>query len=264
MGYLEKKAEHIRASRLAPEDAGGAIAMLRGRCRSMPAPPNFEAALTMGDTVTLLAEFKRRSPSAGNLAEHADVTEMANLYRDAGARAISVLTDVEDFGGNLDDLRAVAEQVPLPVLRKDFLVDELGLCEGRYCGAAAVLLIVRILDAGEVESLLRVAKGMGLACLVEVHDERELDVALVAGASVVGINNRDLEGLTTDLAVTERLGSRAGKGVAIVSESGIRSPDDVKRMRDAGAHAVLVGEALLSASPSSRFELVQQLAGVQR
>ena len=238
--------------------------MLRGRCRSMPAPPSFTAALNMGDTVTLVAEFKRRSPSAGDLAVGEDVMEIASLYRNAGARAISVLTDVEDFGGNLDDLRAVAEHVRMPVLRKDFLVDELGVYEARYCGAAAVLLIVRILEAREVESLVRAAKEAGLASLVEVHDERELDVALESGASIVGINNRDLERLTTDLSVTERLGPRAGKGITIISESGIRSPDDIKRVRDAGAHAVLVGEALLNASPASRLELVQQLAGVQR
>ncbi len=193
-----------------------------------------------------------------------DVVEIAALYRGAGARAISVLTDAEDFGGELDDLRAVAERVSLPVLRKDFLVDELGLCEARQCGASAALLIVRMLDACEVERLLRVAEEIGLVALVEVHDEKETEVALEAGAKIIGVNNRDLDRLTTDLAVTERLVSLLGNGVTVVSESGIRSADDVKRVRDAGAHAVLVGEVLLREPRPALGALVTQLATVPR
>jgi indole-3-glycerol phosphate synthase len=212
-----------------------------------------------------MAEYKRRSPSAGALAEGEDATDVAGAYVAAGAAALSVLTDEPHFGGRLADLAAVAGRAPgVPVLRKDFLVDVVQLYEARAAGAAAALLIAGMLDDQELETLLAEGSAVGLECLVEVHDEAELERAAAAGATLLGINNRDLRTLTTDLATTERLAPRAPKGAVVVSESGIRTADDVRRVRDAGAHAVLVGEALLRQPAASRAGTLRELAGVAR
>jgi len=150
------------------------------------------------------------------------------------------------------------------VLRKDFLVDPGQLCEARLAGAAGALLIVAMLEPRELASLLTAGARVGVECLVEVHTEEELETAVSAGASLLGINNRDLRSLTTDLGVTERLAPLVPPGGVLVSESGIRTADDVRRVRDAGAHAVLVGEALLRQAPGERGRRLRELAGVER
>jgi indole-3-glycerol phosphate synthase len=242
------------------------MATLHACCRGLP--PAASLAVTLcdgGATVAVMAEFKRRSPSAGTLAEAEHPVDVATRYLDAGAVALSVLTDADHFGGALGDLAAVAAlHRSAPVLRKDFIVDAEQLLEARLAGAAAALLIVGMLDDRELTGLLAAGGAVGLECLVEVHDETELDRAADAGATLLGINNRDLRRLTTDLATTERLAPRAPAGSVIVSESGIRSADDVRRVRDAGAHAVLVGEVLLRESPEHRATRLRELAGVPR
>jgi indole-3-glycerol phosphate synthase len=239
------------------------------------APParSFAAALRAlpGAAPRLIAEIKKVSPSRADLAPHLDVRETARHYAAAGASAISVLTDARYFGGSLDDLRAVRAEVDLPLLRKDFLFTPYQLFEARAAGADAALLIVAALasplgDAEDLEApvapgapdlaragerlgaLLEVAGGAGIACLVEVHDGPELEVAVRAGATVIGINNRDLRTLETHLEVTEALAPGVPEGAVLVSESGIETGADVRRLRRAGASAILVGSAIVTAS----------------
>jgi indole-3-glycerol phosphate synthase len=262
--YLTRKAARVRERRSVEAPRGAALVALRDRARERPRPPDLTAALTGGDRVALVAEFKRRSPSAGTLADGIPPAAAARAYEASGAAALSVLTDEPDFDGSLADLAEAAGAVPLPVLRKDFLVDEAGVYEARLHGAAAALLIMRILEGAEPRRLVTAAEEVGLTPLVEVHDESELERALAAGAGVVGINNRDLMALTTDLAVTERLAPQVPAGVAVVSESGIRTAADVERVRDAGAHGVLVGEALMRLDDDERRSLCAALAGVPR
>lgn len=205
----------------------------------------FVASLRRG---SLIAEMKRRSPSGGVLRAGLDVAATARAYADAGAAALSVLTDGPDFGGGLDDLDAARSAVVIPVLRKDFIVDPIQIAESRVAGADAVLLIVAVLGADGVAEALDAATRCGLDCLVEVHDEAELAIALAAGAPCVGINNRDLRTLTTDLSAFARLRPLLPAEVICVAESGMRDAADVAGAVVCGADAVLVGEALMRAA----------------
>lgn len=237
---VASKREEVAA--LAPRRAA-----LRAAAEAAPAPRPFDAALRAGPCVGLIAEIKRRSPSAGPIRPDLAVADVARSYAAAGAAALSVLTDREYFGGSLEDLAAARAAVALPILRKDFVVDEAQVWEARAAGADAVLLIVRILDDAQLRGLHALARGLGLGVLVEVHDAAELERALAAGATVVGVNNRDLDTFRTDLAVTLALaGSVPAVGV-LVAESGIGGPEAVDRLAAAGVDAVLVGESLMRA-----------------
>jgi indole-3-glycerol phosphate synthase len=195
----------------------------------------------------LIAEIKRASPSKGDLLRDAAPEELATLYEASGAAAISVLTEREYFRGSLDDLRAARGAVQLPVLRKDFIIDEWQIRETVREGPAdAILLIAALLEARDLEILQAAASDVGMAALVEVHDEAELDRALEAEARIIGINNRNLETFEVDLGITERLRPRVPRGLLVVAESGISSRDDIRRMEDQGVDAVLVGEALVT------------------
>lgn len=261
--FLARKGREVRSAR--KHHPGLPIEEWEEQCAHLPSPPSLTAALRGGESVAVMAEFKRRSPTAGDLARGEDPAAVARAYRAGGARAISILTDREHFGGSLADLARAAQAVPeLPVLRKDFVVDPSQVFEARAAGASAVLLIVSLLEPPEIPRLLEITTRAGLEALVEVHTESELKLALDVGATLLGINNRDLRSLSTDLAVTERLAPLVPSGVALVSESGIGSAADVRRLRDAGAHAVLVGECLLRRTGLSRFALLEELAGVRR
>jgi indole-3-glycerol phosphate synthase len=219
------------------------------------APHDLATALTppAPGQVRLLAELKRASPVAGVLAHGFDPVPRAAEYVAAGAAALSVLTDPH-FQGSLADLDTVRGAVACPLLQKDFVVDEYQLWEARAHGADAVLLIVAILEPARLAALHEAAVGLGLTPLVEVHDEGELEQAARLRARLIGINNRDLKTFRTDLATTERLAPRAPAGVRLVSESGIASRADVARVAAAGAHAVLVGEALSrSGDPAAKI-----------
>lgn len=264
VGYLESKAERVRARRTGNADRRGRAEKLRSLVETLPPPSPFATRLRAGDTIALIAEFKRRSPSAGPLADAEEIVDAVTLYRQCGASALSILTDAEDFDGSLGDLERVTRDSAMPVLRKDFLVDELDLLEARNAGAAAALLIVRLLHPDELQAMLELGRSLALDCVVEVHDEDELRSALDVGATVIGINNRDLNSLTTNLRVTERLSALVTSDVTVVSESGIRTAEDVARVRNAGAHAVLVGESLLRLEPARRRALTVELAGVAR
>jgi len=214
-------------------------------------------------TVALIAEVKRASPSAGVIRQDVRPAELARQYEAAGAACISVLTDRPFFQGSLDDLREVRSAVHLPVLRKDFILDERQILESIQGGADAILLIAALLDHARLRQLYQLALRAGLAALIEVHDERDLDRALAAGATLIGINNRDLHTFQVDLVTTERLAaalwSRSAKQERLlVSESGIKTPADIERVRRAGARAVLVGETLVRA-PNIRNAVTELL-----
>jgi indole-3-glycerol phosphate synthase len=261
--FLAAKGAEVRRLREGRDE--GADEALAARCLELPPAPSLMEALAAGRHVAVMAEYKRRSPSAGPLAQGEDPVAVARGYGEAGAAAFSILTDPHHFGGSLADLEAVAGLEPgLPALRKDFLVDPGQLYEARLAGAAGALLIVAMLEPRELAPLLAAGARVGLECLVEVHTEEELEVAVSAGASLLGINNRDLRRLTTDLGVTERLAPLVTPGGVLVSESGIRTADDVRRVRDAEDHAVLVGEALLRQDPGERGRRLRELAGVER
>ena len=198
-----------------------------------------------GQTLALVAEIKRASPSAGLIAETFDPVGIASRYERAGADAISVLTDEPFFQGHLDHLRAVRAAVQLPILRKDFVLDEAQIYEASVAGADAVLLIVAALTQEQLVRLHEAAAACQLDVLVEVHTLAEMDRALAIDAQIIGINNRDLTTFKVDLAVTEILSEEVPPGVILVSESGIRTADDSRRARASGADAILVGEALM-------------------
>jgi indole-3-glycerol phosphate synthase len=224
------------------------LAELEKRIADRPPPLNFSGAL-WGDRVRLIAEAKRASPSRGLIRPDYDPAWLARTYAENGAAAISVLTDVH-FQGCLEHLEVVkraVEPYEIPVLRKDFIIDPYQVYESRAWGADAILLIAAVLPQEGLKGLLDISRRFWMQCLVEVHNEGELEAALEAGAEVIGINNRDLHTFRTDLSVTERLAPLVPKGRIVVSESGINSREDVVRLGRAGVNAVLVGEALLTA-----------------
>jgi indole-3-glycerol phosphate synthase len=196
----------------------------------------------------VIAEFKRRSPSAGTLRERADAESVVRAYERGGASALSVLTEGPHFGGSLEDLRVAREASGLPILRKDFILDPYQLDEARAAGADAVLLIVAALEDRELAALHERARELALEALVEVHDARELETALDVGAELVGINNRDLRDFSVDVERTSRLVREVPDGVAVVSESGIATAEQLRALAAQGVDAVLVGEALMRAA----------------
>lgn len=234
---------------------------LERRAGERPPPPPFGIGLR-GASVGVLAEVKRRSPSAGAIREDLDPVAHARGYTAGGAVAVSVLTEESRFGGSLGDLEAVAQAVPVPVLRKDFILDALQLVEARAAGAAAVLLIARALDAAPLAALAAEARALGLATLVEVHAESELERALAAGPTAVGVNSRDLSTFETDFSVIERVLPRVPREVLAVAESGIAARTDVERLAATGADLVLVGTSVAAAPDPAAA--VRALVGVPR
>ena len=219
--------------------------------------PFSEALIAEG--ISLIAEMKRASPSKGPIRPGASVSDIVSGYQRAGASAVSVLTEPNWFGGSLDDLVEARAACDLPLLRKDFVVDEYQLLEARVAGADAVLLIVAALERSRIEELMGAASDLGLDALVEVHDEKEVEVAVEAGAEVIGINNRDLHSLEVDLETTFELLADVPAGTVVVAESGITLNEDVERLERAGVDAILVGEALMRADDPVRA--VRELLG---
>jgi indole-3-glycerol phosphate synthase len=219
--------------------------------------PFSEALITEG--ISLIAEMKRASPSRGPIRPDASVRDIVTAYQAAGARAVSVLTEPAYFGGSLDDLVEARASCDLPLLRKDFVVDEYQVLEARAAGADAVLLIVAALGAERLVELMAATSDLGMDSLVEVHDEEEVEVAVEAGAEVLGVNNRDLHSLEVDLDTTFRLLADVPAGTVVVAESGITRPEDVESLERAGVDAILVGEALMRADDPVRA--VRELLG---
>jgi len=252
----DKREELAAAQRRVP------FADLKARLPQAPPPRPFAEALRAvpvdrrGDSLRLIAEVKKASPSRGLLREDFDPLALARSYAGAGAAAVSVLTDERHFQGSLDHLASVRAALPQgpPLLRKDFLFDPYQLYEARAHGADAVLLIAAVLDSALLARLIGQARALEMDALVEVHDEPELERALTAGATLVGVNNRDLRTFEVDLAITERLRPLIPPDVTVVAESGVSTRADIERLQALGLHAVLIGEALVTApDPAARI-----------
>jgi indole-3-glycerol phosphate synthase len=227
---------------------------------------DFAAALHRPAGPAIIAEIKKASPSHGLIQPDFDPAGRALAYAAAGVQAISVLTEEDYFQGSDQDFLKVGAAVSLPLLRKDFIIEPAQIYESRWLGASAVLLIAALLDSRTLESFLELAHDLGLAALVEVHDQNELDRTLAGDAQIIGINNRDLRTLAIDLGTTERLAARIPPNRTIVSESGIMTADDLARVCRAGVHAVLIGETLMRTDGTdvSIGYRLQQLQGLAR
>jgi indole-3-glycerol phosphate synthase len=234
---------------------------VEAKAAQTPAPRALAPHLK-GECLGLIAEVKRRSPSQGEISSSLDPAEHAAAYERAGATAISVLTDGPYFGGSLADLQAVARRVSLPVLRKDFILDEVQIAEARAAGASAILLIVRALTPRRLVELARASSEWGLEALVEVHSEGELAMALDSDAPLIGVNSRNLDTFVIDIQAAWELIGRVPPDRIAVAESGMANEADVRRAADAGADAVLIGTAL-SAAPDPAG-LASELAAVPR
>jgi indole-3-glycerol phosphate synthase len=243
--YLDRILEAHRATAAADDRS---LDELIASARAAAPTRGFAAALRAGaaDGLAVIAEVKRRSPSKGDLAPDLDPAETAAAYAAGGATCLSVLTDEAHFGGSADDLRAARAAVTIPVLRKDFTVDPRDVCDARIMGADAVLLIVAALDDHELRELHELAGEVGIDVLVEVHDEPELERALAVGATVIGVNQRDLVTFEVDHDRAVRVGAAMPEGILRVAESGIRGPEDAAALAAAGFHAVLVGESVVT------------------
>lgn len=252
---LDRILEH-KTAELRRKKTRGYLTSLKGTIADRPDPLDFLNAVQEAwtpDSPTLIAEVKKASPSQGvmrpEFRDRFDPVAIARTYQQYGTAAVSVLTDQDFFQGHLNNLALVKDHVGLPALNKEFIVDEVQLYESRAYGADAILLIVAALDRVQLEDLHAIAKGLALDILFETHHEREVDVVLerIPDAILIGINNRDLQTFSTDLAVTDRLARRIPSDKFILSESGIRERADVLRIAEAGARAMLVGESLLRA-----------------
>jgi indole-3-glycerol phosphate synthase len=245
---LDEILAHKRAE-VSERRAQRSLEMLQAAVKN-PSPrkdQSFSTALRQPG-VSFIAEIKRRSPSGGELRPEASAGELAQMYASSGAAALSVLTDARYFGGRDDDLNEARSASGLPALRKDFVVDAYQIYEARALDADAVLLIVRSLTGSELRNLLEVTHQLGMDALVEAHSASEVDRALNAGARIIGVNNRDLDTLITDVSLAPRLRPMVPPEVVFVAESGISKPEQIAALRDAGVDAVLIGESLLRAN----------------
>lgn len=251
---IEETAERVRAL-----DARSAD--LEADAEEALAGPSLERALR-GDSVAILAEVKRRSPSRGMIAEKLDAVQQATAYAAGGAAAVSILTEPNHFGGSPEDLIAVRGAVSIAVLKKDFHIAPIQLVEARALGASAALVIARALSPDRLDEMLRAGRSIGIELLVEVRDEDELERALAGGATMIGVNNRNLETLEIDAGTSERLIPRVPPSVIAIAESGVQSRDDMERHAASGADAALVGSSLSAALDP--VAATRALAGVAR
>jgi indole-3-glycerol phosphate synthase len=222
---------------------------VKKQIREQSASLDFASALK-GDHIQLIAEVKKASPSKGVIREEFDPVDVARTYADNGAAAISVLTDEKYFMGSLEYLRNIrkALNTPVPLLRKDFILDEYQVYEARAAGADAILLIVAILESKQLTELMELSHRLGMECLVETHNEYECEIAVNCGARIIGINNRDLKTFTVDIETTGRLRELIPANRIVVSESGIKNRNDIERLKDWGVDAVLIGESLMASA----------------
>jgi indole-3-glycerol phosphate synthase len=244
---LEQIVAHKRTELAAARSARPAAA-LASELNSTPAPRDFLGALRAHSPMALIAEVKRASPSAGLIRAHFDPVEIARTYAAHGAACLSVLTDEKFFQGSLDDLRRVRAAVDLPVLRKDFILDRYQVLEARTAGADCVLLIAECLDDAALRDLHQYAGSLGMQTLIELYEPQNLDRVLALSPPLIGVNNRNLKTMVTDLEHSIRLVPHVPPTVLFVSESGIRNHSDVLRLQNAGVRAILVGESLMRAA----------------
>lgn len=260
MNILEQLAEHAR-QRVAAAKTVAPMAFVQREALALPKGDfPFERALS-GERLAFICECKKASPSKGLIAPDFPYLEIARAYEAAGAEAISVLTEPKWFLGSDDYLREIAQQVSIPCLRKDFTVDDYMLYEAKLLGASAALLICAILDEARLKDYIQICDGLGLSALVEAHGEAEVEMALTAGARIIGVNNRNLKDFTVDTGNSRRLRAMIPRDVLFVSESGVRDAADVQAAREMGANAVLVGEALMRAT-DKRAKLAELRGGL--
>lgn len=251
MNFLHKVIE-VKKREVSLAKKGVSFWEMQGRLLNMHTKPhNFETAISIPKgKLHIIAEVKKASPSAGVIVEHYQPGKIARDYQNNEVSALSVLTDEKFFHGNIQHLTVVKEMTTLPILRKDFIIDEYQIYEARYYGADAVLLIAGILFRKELQKFLTCAREIGLHCLVEVHTESELRKVLDTDAEIIGINNRNLSTLRVDIHTTERLRPLIPPGKVVVSESGIRSKEDIKLLKNMDINAILIGHYLLEKKDS--------------
>lgn len=260
MSILAEIAEKTR-QRVAKEKKSLPLPQLRAQAEAMDASTGFPFAQALAAPgMSFICEVKKASPSKGLIAPNFPYLDIAKAYQAAGAAAISCLTEPYWFQGSDHYLKEIAQAVTIPVLRKDFTVDEYMIYGAKVLGASAVLLICAILDDGQLKDYLALAHSLGLSALVEAHDETELNRALSAGAGIIGVNNRDLRTFTVDVSNSLRLRKLAPPEVLFVSESGIKTPEDIQKLYDNGTNAVLIGETLMRA-PDKKAMLAQLRGG---
>lgn len=241
--------------RVEREKAWQSLDQVKAQAESMEAGTGFPfEKMLWADGISFICEVKKASPSKGVIAENFPYLDIAREYERAGAGAISVLTEPEFFQGSNAYLREIRQAVKIPLLRKDFIIDEYQIYQAKVLGADAALLICAILEKDVLKKYIRICHGLGLSALVEAHDEREMQQAVEAGARVIGVNNRNLKDFTVDIANSIRLRERAPENVAFVAESGIKSRQDVKRLEEAKVNAALIGETLMR-SPDKKAML---------
>ncbi|MBN1385286.1 MAG: indole-3-glycerol phosphate synthase TrpC [Elusimicrobia bacterium] len=225
----------------------------------LPLVRDFESAVAQPSRLNLIAEIKKASPSSGRIVENFDVREIARQYEESGAAAVSVLTDIKYFQGDISYINIVKEAISLPVLRKDFIIDDYQIYESRYFGADAILLIAAVLNRGKIRNYLKIADELNLSAIVEVHKEEELKEVVDTGARIIGINNRDLSDLSVDINTTLILKPKIPKGKTVISESGIKTKQHVNILKNSGVNAVLIGEYFMKSE--SIEESVKNLFG---
>lgn len=236
------------------------LSELKSKIKDCKETLNFASAISVPGHINIIAEIKKASPSKGVMCEDFDPVGIAKEFEEGGAKALSVLTEKQFFKGDPAYIKKIKPHVKLPVLRKDFIIDEYQIFESRVLEADAILLICRILAKKQLQDFIQIAQTLRLSCLVEVHTEKELDQVLKTDAKIIGINNRDLHTFKTDLEVTARLVKMiAGEDKIIVSESGIKTNEDIMYLKSLGVHSVLIGETLIKSS--DRAEKIRQLLG---
>lgn len=257
--FLQKVTAETR-ERIAAARSNGYLPKLRKRAE-MTASQNesgrFRHAISRPDSINIIAEIKRSSPSKGVIRAGVDVAKTAKLYAAGGAAAISVLTEPNHFDGSISDLVSVVRSVDLPILRKDFIVDEYQIIEAAAVGASAILLIVAALPVDEIRSLHQIATNFGLDALVEIHDSDEFDTAIEIGAQIIGVNNRNLHSLEVSLDTSRQLIDRRPAGVVMIAESGITTRDEIDELRGLGYNGFLIGESLMRST-----NIVETLGGL--
>lgn len=236
-----------KKKRLESQKTQLSLDVLKNRCSLMPAARNFRQSL-LGEDISVIAEIKKASPSLGDIAPDLDIAKTAVSYEEGGASAISVLTEEDYFKGESSYIKSVKEATRIPVLRKDFIFEEYQVYESKYLGADAVLLIATILEKEVLKQLVDICMSLNIEPLVEVHTQEDIEKTLQAKAKVIGINNRDLKTFETDIKVTQQLISLVGSGKVIVSESGVKTKEDVKWLKSLGVDAILVGESIVRAT----------------
>ncbi len=223
--------------------------------RDLPPLRDFKAAIAVPDKISLIAEIKFASPSAGSISDKKDAAMIGRMYEKAGSAAVSLITDKRFFQGDPDELPRLKKAISLPVLRKDFIIDEVQVREARNYGADAILLIARILPQQQLKELICMCRELGMAPLTEIHDSFDIDKALACGAEIIGINNRDLDSFKVDIGATFKLAPLVPEHCILISESGIENGGDIASLKKTGIHSVLVGTALMrSNDPAGKTE----------